>query len=154
MHSRDLDQKLTDIVAPLVQSLGLTLWDLRYIPAGKNSILRIYVEKPGGVTVDQLAKASRHIGVVLDVEDVIPGSYNLEVSSPGLERPFFEPEQMQGYIGREVAVTLNAPIEGRKKFTGELVGIDGRTVIIKVDDEKQAIKWETVKKARLVHRFE
>ncbi|MGE4297827.1 MAG: ribosome maturation factor RimP [Desulfovibrionaceae bacterium] len=113
-----------------------------------------------GVTIDQCAKVSRHIGLTLEVEDVVPGAYTLEVSSPGFERPFFTPAQMGPYAGRELAVTLHNPLgdpfPGRKKLTGVLAAAPDEkgAFTLAVEGHDITISWQDVKKARLVHRFD
>ena len=149
------------LALPLIEAAGLDLWGAELLGEGR-PILRIYVEGPDGVNIDACARLSRQIGLALDVEDVMPSAYILEVSSPGLTRPFFEPGQMQAYLGRLVEVTLNEPLPEfprRKKFYGELLAVDGDVITLHLADAPEsdaqtaALDWNNVRKAHLVHVF-
>lgn len=113
-----------------------------------------------GVTIDQLGRISRQLGYALEaegVDDMIPGAYTLEVSSPGLERPFFSPEQMAPYTGRQVEVRLTeplaAPFPGRKRLIGVLDAVENKTLFMTVDAEALDVAWADVDRANLVHAF-
>jgi ribosome maturation factor RimP len=158
------------LVLPLVESLGLTLWGMEYAVAGRRSVLRIFIDAPSapgsetsasdpgqGVEVKQCATVSRHISLALEVEELIPGSYTLEVSSPGVERLFFEPGQLPPYEGRELKLTLERPLPGpfpdRSRFTGILLHAGDQEFVLSVEGHELSVPWDNVKKARLVHRF-
>ncbi|MCY4044815.1 MAG: ribosome maturation factor RimP [Cellvibrionales bacterium] len=143
---------IRDLVRPAVESMGLVLWGVELLPQGKRALLRIYIDSESGVTVDDCANVSRQVSGILDVEDPISAEYVLEVSSPGMQRPLFELSQYDAYIGAELAVKLNVPFEGRRKFTGQLVGIEGDEVVLKVDDEEYLLPFDTIHKANLVFR--
>jgi len=147
------EDMLSDMIRPEVENLGYVFWGLSSPASGKKRVVRIYIDHEGGVTIDQCAEVSRQVGLMLEVEDAIPGAFTLEVSSPGLERPFFRPAQMTDYIGRTVDLVLNEPVGGRKKFKGELKGISGDTVTLALEDETMDFDWLSVKKAALVHDF-
>ncbi|MBG0790913.1 MAG: ribosome maturation factor RimP [Desulfovibrionaceae bacterium] len=147
------EEMLSDMVRPEVENLGYVFWGLASPPSGKKRIVRIYIDHKDGVTIDQCAEVSRQVGLMLDVEDVIPGAFTLEVSSPGLERPFFRPEQMADYLGRTIDLVLNEPVGDRKKFKGELTGVNGNAVTLTVDNQPMDFDWPFVKKATLVHEF-
>ncbi|BDQ35409.1 ribosome maturation factor RimP [Pseudodesulfovibrio portus] len=147
------EEMLSDIIRPEVENLGYVFWGLSSPASGKKRVVRIYIDHEGGVTIDQCAQVSRQVGLMLEVEDVIPGAFTLEVSSPGLERPFFRPEQMAAYVGRIVEVVLNEPVGERKKFKGELKGVDGDTFTLALEDDTMDFDWLSVKKATLVHEF-
>ncbi|GFM32392.1 ribosome maturation factor [Desulfovibrio subterraneus] len=151
-HSRILA-----IVEPIVESMNLTLWGLE-LGAGPRLVVRIYVEGPEGVNIDQCADISRHTGLALEVEDIISGAYILEVSSPGLERPFFSAAQMAAYVGSPVVVVLREPhgeFSGRRKFPGTLQGVNGEDVTLSLPEEEGVltVHWNDIKKAHLVHVF-
>lgn len=113
---------VTALAAPLAASLGLSIWGVE-IAYGPRSIVRVYVDSEGGVDIDECAKLSRLLGISLEVEDIFPGAYVLEVSSPGLERVFFTESQLAAHAGQVVDVTLKSPSDaflGRKKFRGVL----------------------------------
>ena len=148
MHEK-LYERLSELIKPLAASCGLDVWGLE-IPASRGGVLRVYVDSPNGVSIDQCATLSRHISVTLDVEDPLPGPYTLEVSSPGLERPFFTVSQLPPYIGQPVALKLQAPMQGRKKWRGVLIEAEGDHLTLDVDGVEHVFAWEDVEKAHLV----
>ena len=116
-------EKITTLATPLAAALGLSLWGVE-VAFGGQSVVRIFAEGENGVTIDQCAELSRLLGLTLEVEDILPGAYVLEVSSPGLERTFFTEEQLARAVGRQVEITLYLPLDvvaGRRKFRGELL---------------------------------
>ncbi|MCL2000347.1 MAG: ribosome maturation factor RimP [Planctomycetes bacterium] len=151
--TESIDARLNDMAASLAASLGLALWGLEYLPASGRSVLRIYIEAAGRpVDIEDCARLSRHLSVALDVEDLVPGSYTLEISSPGFDRRFFSPEQMSAYLGKEVEITLRSAspdFEGRKKFRGMLKTIEDVNITIDLGDKTVILPWQRVKKARL-----
>jgi ribosome maturation factor RimP len=147
------EEMLSDMIRPEVENLGYVFWGLSSPSSGKKRVVRIYIDAPGGVTIDQCAEVSRQVGLMLEVEDIIPGAFTLEVSSPGLERIFFSPAQMDDYIGRKVDVLLFEPMAERRKFKGELAGVEGDTVTVNVDDQTMNFDWTAIKKITLVHEF-
>jgi ribosome maturation factor RimP len=146
---------LIEIITPAVEALGLKLWGCEMIRHGKRTELWVYVEgKDGGVTLDECAAVSRQIGAQFDVEDPIPGFYQLQVSSPGLDRVLFKPEQYQQYIASDVKVRTRLAVDGRRNFTGVLVAADETQIIMKCDqDEEIQIKFNQIEKAQLVPKF-
>jgi len=160
MAKVDLESRLAPLVKTQTDALGLTLWGLE-APAGSGrQMVRVFVEGSGedeqGVDVDSLAKLSRALSVALDVEDVVPGAYTLEVSSPGLERRFFAPRQLPRYLGRTVTARLDdpEPISGRRKFTGKLTRAeDDRLEILDDDGQEWELAWNDIKRLHLVHEF-
>ncbi|MEW5774387.1 MAG: ribosome maturation factor RimP [Thermodesulfobacteriota bacterium] len=149
MHSEELINTLEGLVAPLAEQHGLTLWGLEFASGPGRGVLRIFVDAPEGVTVDQCARLSRDLSVLLDVEDPIPGRYSLEVSSPGLDRVFFRPEQMEAYLGQEVSLSLREPEAGRRSLRGALLRVEGSTVVLDEDGTEQAVDFSHVKRAQL-----
>lgn len=150
-----LQSSLTDIITPAVEALGLELWGCEIIRHGKYSELWVYVEgKNGSVTLDECAAVSRQIGSLLDVEDPISGSYQLQVSSPGLDRILFKPEQYQHYIGEDVKLRLRAAHDGQRNFKGVLVAADDTQVVVNCDQDKQiTLQFNQIEKAQLVPKF-
>ena len=127
MNQSPLAAAITDLAAPLAASLGLELWGVELAFSGRG-LVRVFVESENGVSVDQCAELSRLLGLSLDVEDLIPGAYVLEVSSPGLERTFFTEAQLARAVGQRVEITLHEPQPawpGRRKFRGLLQGPPG-----------------------------
>ncbi len=145
-------EEIQALIEPAVQALGVELWGVELLPQGKRSLLRVYIDHTDGVGVDDCAKVSHQISGILDVEEPIPNEYVLEVSSPGMERPLFTLEQYQTYIGAVLSIRLNYAFEGRKKFKGQLVGVEGSDVVLRVDNEEYLLPFDTIHKANLVFR--
>ncbi len=146
----DLLVKLHEIVAPAVEAVGYELWRCEYISQGHPSILRVYIDSEQGVNIDDCALASHQISAVLDVEDPITGEYNLEVSSPGLERPLFKLEHYQRFIGEQVKVHLGASLNGRKNFSGEIKNVANNIIEFVVDEEVFELPYSSIQKAHLI----
>jgi ribosome maturation factor RimP len=170
MDIQERARLIEKLLIPFLAAEGLVPWGIELSSAGHRELLRIFIdlspeakaardqaEREAGVTVDHCAAVSRHAGYLLDVEDVMPGPYVLEVSSPGIERRFFTPGQLAGHVGREIEVTLLSPRAGRRRFRGILTGAAGESFTMTADPgPKQTavdFAWNDVKKARLVHRF-
>jgi ribosome maturation factor RimP len=153
MDKERTEKTLRELVEPLVRSMGFDFWGLSYAPAGGRGLLRVYIDAEDGVSVDDCAEVSRNLSVMLDVEDPVPGGYNLEVSSPGLEREFFRPSQLAGYEGQDLSVVLREPEDGRKKFTGSLASVSGEAFTILQGGAALTFDWHKVKQVRLVYRF-
>ncbi len=148
------NERLYSIIAPAVEAIGVELLGIEYMSQGRHSVLRIYIDSEAGITVDNCADVSHQVSAVLDVEDPIRGEYTLEVSSPGTDRPLFNAEHYRRVVGEEIQVRLHAPLEGRRKFKGELKGIDedGR-ITIEVDGTEYTLPLADVDKANLVPRW-
>lgn len=121
--------KVTGVVAqlalPLVEQVGCTLWDVEYVKEAGEWFLRVYIDKEGGVDIDDCEAVSRPLSDLLDEADPIQGSYTFEVSSAGLDRPLKKPEHFARCAGQLVDVRFYRPLDGRKEYTGTLVGCDG-----------------------------
>jgi ribosome maturation factor RimP len=126
------------MLEPVAEACGVELYDLEYIKEGSNWILRLYIDKPAGVDLNDCEQVSRAAEAVLDARDPIPSAYVLEVSSPGIERRLKKEAHYARYTGKRVEVRLFKPIDGRKKFRGLLRGLlDGAVVIADEDDEER-----------------
>ena len=123
-----------ELALPFVQAAGCSLWDVEYVREAGTWFLRIYIDCPGGVNVDQCEAVSRPLSDALDVADPIEGSYVLEVSSAGADRPLKKPEHFEAFLGHEVEVRLYRPVEGRKEFHGVLKGYDQGDVTLTMAD--------------------
>lgn len=143
---------LEAVVAPAVSGLGYEFEGLEYLSYGKNSTLRIYIDSPKGISLEDCQIVSRQVGSVLDVEtDLVRGAYNLEVSSPGLDRKLFTLEQFQRVIGRQVRVVLQAPlISGKKSFVGKLTAVESEQVGLEVDGSVINLDFAKVAQANVV----
>jgi ribosome maturation factor RimP len=147
------EQKLTDMLRPAVAETGKELLGIEFISAGNNSVLRLFIDHENGINVDDCAEVSRQVGAILDVEDPISSEYNLEVSSPGVDRPLFELEHFKTVIGETVNVKLSIPLNGRRKFKGSLIAIENDTLIVNVDGIDYELVINNVDKANLVAKL-
>ncbi len=141
---------LDNLVKNTVEGLGFILWGYEYRPHGESALLRIFIEKNEGISVDDCALVSRQIGAALDVEDIIPVAYILEVSSPGMDRVLFTEDQYQDYIGDNIKIRTRTRIDDRRNFKGTLVSASESVVTVKVDNEEFAIPYESIDRARLI----
>lgn len=148
-------EQLHALIAPVAEALDCELWGLDFLTQGRYSTVRIYIDREGGngVTLEDCERVSRQVSSVLDVEDPISNRYTLEVSSPGMDRPLFTPEQYGRYVGEVIALKTRAPIAGRRKFKGQLKAVEGDSVILIVDGEEHALSFGSIEKANLVPRF-
>jgi ribosome maturation factor RimP len=118
-------ERVTEIVDRAGRADGIEAVEVQFVGAGKNRVLRIYIDKPEGVTHGDCEKISQYVGTILDIEDIVPGgSYTLEVSSPGVDRKLTRPKDFQRFIGRKIKVVLRAPVEGQKTLEGTLSAFD------------------------------
>jgi len=149
------DTVLTGLIRPVVEGFGYRFWGIEYIAQGKDSVLRVFIESSSeeGTDIEDCAKVSRQVSSILDVEDPISGEYNLEVSSPGLDRPLFELEQYQEYVGAIVSLRLRVPFDGRRKFKGQLTAVEGEDVVLRVDQEEYLLPIDLIDKANVVPVF-
>lgn len=152
-HVRGIAERVT-------ASQGLELVDCEFRGGGKARMLRLYIDKPGGVTHEDCASVSREVGTILDVEDAVPGSYTLEVSSPGLDRKLMKASDYERFTGSRVKVTTREPIEGNRSFEGRLRGLAGGKVKLeRLGSKKQPAAGEVeielgnIEKAHLVPEF-
>ena len=141
------------LLEPGVQALGFELVDVELAGSRHNPTLRVYIDNPAGVNVDDCARVSRQLSALLDVEDPLPGHYTLEVSSPGLDRPLVKPEDFKRYLGETIKVKMHAPVLGRKNFSGRLVDVAVDHVVVEVDKEHFDLAFAGMDRARLVPRF-
>jgi ribosome maturation factor RimP len=151
MASRE--QKLAELLQSTVEALGFDLWGVEYLSQGKHSLLRVYIERAEGISIDDCAAVSEQISSVMDVEDPITGEYTLEVSSPGVDRLLFKLEQYQEYVGEQIELRLRSAYEGRRKFKGILKGLEGEDVVVQVDNHEYLLPHGTIEKARVQPRF-
>ncbi|RAW99817.1 ribosome maturation factor RimP [Photorhabdus sp. HUG-39] len=147
-----LEQKLTAMISAPVEALGFELVGLEFIRA-RVSTLRIYIDSENGITVDDCADVSHQVSAVLDVEDPISVLYNLEISSPGLERPLFTAEHYQRFIGEEVSLVLRIAMQNRRKWLGIIKTVDGEIITVTVDGKDEVFALSNIQKANLVPHF-
>ncbi|RKG33478.1 ribosome maturation factor RimP [Acinetobacter tianfuensis] len=165
-------QALQDLIAPAVQACGVNLWGIEFMPQGKRSLVRIYIDKPldenaapvinedgeieqgRGIGVQDCVRVTQQVGAMMDVHDPISGEYALEVSSPGWDRPFFQLEQMSEYVGQQVALRLISAVENRRKFQAKLVAVDLENEFIQVEVDQQVLEIDShnIDKANLIYQ--
>lgn len=142
------------MLRPAVEEVGKELLGVEFISAGNQSVLRLFIDHENGIDVDDCAEVSRQVGAILDVEDPISSEYNLEVSSPGLDRPLFDLPHFQAVIGETINVKLSIPLNGRRKFKGILEAIENDTLIVTLDNQEFELVFSNIDKANLVHNFD
>jgi ribosome maturation factor RimP len=142
MAGDSIIQRATALIVPVLESRNMELVDLEYKREGRGSVLRLFIDKEGGVTLDDCADISREVDVLLEVEDLIPGAYNLEVSSPGLDRPLKKAEDFERFSGRLAKIKMREKLDPdqrgylRKTFVGTLLGLQGEAVLLAQNDKK------------------
>jgi ribosome maturation factor RimP len=156
--SHGLRAELRRLLEPGVRALGCELVDVELAGGGRHPTLRVYIDKPGGVTVDDCADVSRQLSAILDVEDPIRDRYTLEVSSPGLDRPLVTAQDFARQRGETVKVRLPAPLAGRRNFTGRVLEVRDGDVVLEVEGpggarERVSLSIEGIERARLVPKF-
>lgn len=142
-------ETLLKLLEPAIEAVGYELVELEFPP----HLLRIYIDREGGVTVDDCEKVSRQVSSVLDVEDPIPGAYTLEVSSPGLDRPLRKEADFVRFSGEQAKLELTLPLDGRRRFGGTLKGCEAGVVLIEVEETLFRLPLADIGKARLVPKF-
>lgn len=146
---RGMTPELRRLLESGVQAVGFELVDAK-MSGGHNVLLRVYIDSPNGVSVDDCADVSHQLSTLLDVEDPFPASYTLEVSSPGLDRPLVKPEDFDRFKGETIKVKLHRPLEGRRNFKGRLLGLADGNVILELDGGKVNLALADIDKTRLV----
>ena len=149
-----LTDRLNDMLEPAVLALGFELVGVEFVRAGKHSTLRVYIDHENGISVDDCADVSNQVSAVLDVEDPINTEYNLEVSSPGLERPLFKQSHFAAFVGQEIVVKTNMPQQNRRNFKGVLTHVDGQSITMSVDKQDYVIALANISKANVVPNYD
>ena len=142
--------ELHDLLEPTIERLGCEMTDLEVRLSGQGGLLRITIDKPDGIDLEDCEKVSLAVSALLDVEDPVPGNYNLEVSSPGLDRKLTKVEHFQRFEGQIVKVQMRFPIEGRRRFRGTLVSSDDEKIVVEVDGTMHSLPLAMIDTARLV----
>lgn len=154
----DKATEISDLLAPTVRALGLELLGAEYLPAPGGATLRLYIDVPVAeqpervVNIDDCERVSREVSAQLDVEDPISGNYTLEVSSPGVDRPLFNLDQVAAQIGENVKIGLKLPQDGRRRLQGRITGVDAAVgqFLLDIDGAQVAVSFDNVDKARIV----
>ena len=143
-------EDLSSIIKPEIERMGYVYWGLQFNGYGRRSLLRIYIDHPDGITLDDCSAVSDQLSGVLDVEDLMRQAYTLEVSSPGIERPLLSNEHYELYIGAMIKVKSYEPFNNRKNFTGRLEAATANSITLKVEQESIDIPYGAIKQGRLL----
>ena len=145
-----IDRRLAEIITPVIEDMGFELVRVRLM-SGKSTTLQIMADRPeGGIEVDDCAQISTAVGAVLDVEDPILDEYALEVSSPGIDRPLTRLKDFEAFEGYEAKIETTELIDGRRRFKGELAGVEDDEVLINVEEGTVGLKFDWLSDAKLV----
>lgn len=153
MSTSKIKTVVEEMVTPFLNSNGFELVDIEYVKEGSNYFLRVFVDKEGGIDIDECGKISEFLSEELDKNDPVSDAYFLEVSSPGAERPLKKPEDVRKAIGKHVYITTYEPIDGSKEFEGQLTAFDGEQATVKVGKREHVIPYAKVAGARLAIVF-
>ena len=143
-------EELAVLLESTVNRLGYELIDVEVRVGGKQGLVRLFIDQEAGISLADCEKVSRAVGALLDVEDPVPGNYNLEVSSPGLDRKLTKESHFQRFIGHIVKITLRFPLDGRRRFQGTLIAQEGDAIRVEVDGESYSLPLSMIDTARLV----
>lgn len=151
MISKESD-RLTRLIEPIVAQLGYELVGIEF--DGRGRVLRVYIDHPNGIVVDDCSRVSYQLSGMLDVEDPIPGQYQLEVSSPGLDRPLFQLAHFQRFVGSIASIRLRTPVDNRRRVKGRLLGVEGDDILVEEDAGTLRLPFGAIDRARLVPDFQ
>ncbi|GIV00201.1 MAG: ribosome maturation factor RimP [Actinomycetota bacterium] len=146
--------ELEELVRPVVEAAGLELWDVGFHGEGRRAVLRVTVDREGGVDLDTIAEVSERLSRRLDLEDFGPAGYRLEVSSPGVERPLRTPRHFQRSVGERVKVRTMEQVQGRTVHEGALVSADAEVVVIATDGGELRVPYAKIRSARTVYDWD
>jgi len=144
---------LWELFEPVVKGMGYDLIEIEHFPNPKHGVLRLYIDKEDGVNVDDCSSVSRQISALIDVEDPVSGQFNLEISSPGSDRPLRRLVDFQRFVGSLVKLKTVMPLQGQRNFKGRLLEVSEETVVIETDDEEISLPMSTIDKARIVPEY-
>ena len=148
-QENDLILSVKELLIPLLAKRDMELFDIEFRGQGRKGILRVFIDKHEGITIDDCAEISRDLGTLLDIHDIIPGSYTLEVSSPGLTRPLRKPADFVRFKGRKVKIKTSSDIEKKKVFVGNILDFKDDLVTIETDGAQYLIPYGEIEKANL-----
>lgn len=149
------NEKLAELLAPSIEALGYELVGVEYHPNSVNALLRVYIDKDGGIELDDCVAVNEQVNGILDVEDPIAGKYTLEVSSPGLDRPLFNLADFEKFIGSQAKIRVSRPIERQRNFKGTIVSVADHVITVEEADGKQTdLDFNFVEVARLIPTFD
>ncbi|MCP5210961.1 MAG: ribosome maturation factor RimP [Hahellaceae bacterium] len=145
---------IEQLLAPSIEAMGYVCWGVEFVSQGKHSTLRVFIEKDDGITLEDCTAVSLQVSGILDVEDPISSEYELEVSSPGMDRLLFKNWQFDKYKGYLVQIKLNMAFEGKRKYQGVLQGMEGDDVVLVVGDHEYLLPIDIIDKAQVVPQFD
>ena len=143
-------KRFQDMLGPSVQALGCELLGVQVARGRSHTVLRLYIDRPEGISLEDCERVSHQVSGILDVEDPIDGEYSLEVSSPGADRPLFGAEQFARFTGHPARIRLGVPVDGRRSVTGVLEGVEGDAVLLREEETLWRLPLEQIAQARLV----
>ena len=149
--ARTVEDRLHALLEPEIQGLGYELLLAEYV-TGSRPVLRLYIDGPDGIGVDDCEAVSHQVSGLLDVEDPLPGKYQLEVSSPGFDRPLVTSEHFEQFAGEEIKLTLAVPLDGRRRFRGVLRGVESDCVVLELESGVVKLSIAAIQRARVVPR--
>jgi ribosome maturation factor RimP len=145
-----MQEQLDTLINTTVTGLGYELWGYEYRPQQESALLRVFIDAEDGITVDDCGRVSNQLSAALDVEDLIPVAYILEVSSPGLDRVLFIPAHYARYIGQQIKVRTRLPVEKRRNFVGNLLDVNDDHISMHVEGKDYEIPYDLIDRGRLV----
>jgi ribosome maturation factor RimP len=145
--------QVTDLIEPILHEMDFELVDVDYLSEHGKWVLRIYIDRAGGVTIDDCARISGELGDLIDIKDIVRHEYVLEVSSPGLNRPLKNEADFARVIGKKVKVKMRMPVNGRRNFSGYLKDVRDHIIYIEDEGELITLSWPEIDKANLVYEF-
>ena len=149
---RDLTH-LWELFEPVVNGMGFDLIEIEHFPNPKHGVLRLYIDKPEGVVIEDCSAVSHQVSALIDVEEPVSGQFNLEVSSPGLDRPLRRLKDFQRFVGSQVKIKTVMPLDGQRNFKGRLLKADEEVLVIETDTEELSLPMNAIEKARIVPEF-
>ena len=151
--TKTLTESIRELIEPIVLSEGMELIDIEYRQETRGWVLRFYIDKEGGITLNHCSHLSEQIGDLLEVKDLIPHSFILEVSSPGLDRPLKKEKDFITYVGETIKVKTVQPIDQRRNFQGKLLGYKEGNVMMSLDNQEILIPISLIAKAHIKYQF-
>lgn len=151
---KSIESAIEELVSPIVDDKGFEIVDIEYVKEAGEYYLRVFLDKEGGISLNDCEAVSRELSEILDVKDPIKDNYFLEVSSPGLDRPLKKDKDFVRYQGRDVEIKLYKPLNGSKQFEGELVGLnEDKNIVVIIDDDEVEFNKKDVALVRLAIKF-
>jgi ribosome maturation factor RimP len=145
--------RLNRLAGSVVEPMGYELVGIEYRQGNDSGLLRVYIDQDDGIVLDDCVAVSRQLSAMLDVEDPLQGAYQLEVSSPGMDRPLFVKEHFERFAGNKARIKLRTKLHGKRNFEGVLKGVQDDGVMLEMDGEMECLPFDLIDKARLVPEF-